>query len=39
VLGHPVSVRSRLGSGSVFRVALHDADEAVAQARVSASGG
>ncbi|WP_432445612.1 surface-behavior sensor histidine kinase ShkS [Variovorax paradoxus] len=39
VLGHPISVRSRLGSGSVFRVALHDADEAVAQARVSASGG
>ncbi len=39
VLGHPVSVRSRLGSGSVFRVALHDADEAVAQARVTASGG
>jgi len=39
VLGHPVSVRSRLGRGSVFRVALHDADEAVAQARVSASGG
>eukprot|EP01035_Chromulina_nebulosa_P063893 gene63893-87386_t len=32
-------VRSRLGSGSVFRVALHDADEAVAQARVTASGG
>jgi hypothetical protein len=32
-------VRSRLGRGSVFRVALHDADEAVAQARVSASGG
>ena len=39
VLGHPVSVRSRLGSGSVFRVALHDADEAVAQARVSAAVG
>ena len=39
VLGHPVSVRSRLGSGSVFRVALHAADEAGAQARVSASGG
>jgi len=38
-LGHPVSVRSRLGRGSVFRVALNDADEAQAQTRVSGSVG
>ena len=38
-LGHPVSVRSRLGKGSVFRVLLHDADESQAQARVSSAVG
>ena len=38
-LGHPVSVRSRLGRGSVFRVALHDADESQAQTRISGSVG
>ncbi|MDM0112867.1 HAMP domain-containing sensor histidine kinase [Variovorax sp. J22R133] len=38
-LGHPVSVRSRLGRGSVFRVALHDADEAQAQSRISGAVG
>ncbi|PZQ78278.1 MAG: sensor histidine kinase [Variovorax paradoxus] len=38
-LGHPVSVRSRLGKGSVFRVALHDADEAQAQTRISGAVG
>ncbi|HSV60803.1 MAG TPA: HAMP domain-containing sensor histidine kinase [Variovorax sp.] len=38
-LGHPVSVRSRLGRGSVFRVALHDADEAQAQTRISGAVG
>ncbi|MFM9426906.1 signal transduction histidine kinase [Variovorax sp. GrIS 2.14] len=38
-LGHPVSVRSRLGRGSVFRVALHDADESQAQSRVSSAVG
>ncbi|HYP82645.1 MAG TPA: HAMP domain-containing sensor histidine kinase [Variovorax sp.] len=38
-LGHPVSVRSRLGRGSVFRVALHDADEARAQTRISGAVG
>ncbi len=38
-LGHPISVRSRLGRGSVFRVALHDADEAQAQTRVSTAMG
>lgn len=37
-LGHPVSVRSRLGRGSVFRVALHDAVEAQAQSRASGAG-
>jgi signal transduction histidine kinase len=35
VLGHPVSVQSSVGRGSVFRVALHDADPAQAQARMS----
>ncbi len=34
-LGHSVSVRSRVGRGSVFRVLLTDADEVQAQARVS----
>ena len=34
-LGHAVSVRSRVGRGSVFRVMLTDADEAQAQARMS----
>ena len=34
-LGHPVTLRSRLGRGSVFRVALHDADESQAQARMA----
>lgn len=34
-LGHPVRVRSRLGRGSVFRVALHDAVDVQAQTRVS----
>lgn len=38
-LGHPVSVRSRLGKGSVFRVLLHDADEAQAQTRISGAVG
>jgi signal transduction histidine kinase len=38
-LGHPISVRSRLGRGSVFRVALNDADEAQAQTRVSGAVG
>ena len=38
-LGHPISVHSRLGRGSVFRVALHDADEALAQSRVSGAFG
>ncbi len=38
-LGHPVSVRSRLGRGSVFRVALYDADEAQAQGRISGAVG
>ncbi|HUD34599.1 MAG TPA: sensor histidine kinase, partial [Variovorax sp.] len=38
-LGHPVSVRSRLGRGSVFRVALHDADESTAQTRISGAVG
>lgn len=38
-LGHPVSVRSKLGRGSVFRVALHDADESQAQTRISGSVG
>lgn len=38
-LGHPVSVRSRLGRGSVFRVALNDADETQAQSRISGSVG
>jgi signal transduction histidine kinase len=38
-LGHPVSVRSRLGRGSVFRVALHDADESQAQTRISGAVG
>lgn len=38
-LGHPVSVRSRLGRGSVFRVALHDADELQAQTRISGAVG
>ena len=38
-LGHPVSVRSRLGRGSVFRVALHDADETQAQTRISGAVG
>jgi len=38
-LGHPVSVRSRLGKGSVFRVALHDADEVQAQSRISGAVG
>ncbi|HYP69900.1 MAG TPA: HAMP domain-containing sensor histidine kinase, partial [Variovorax sp.] len=38
-LGHPVSVRSRLGRGSVFRVALHDADETQAQARITGAVG
>ena len=38
-LGHPVSVRSRLGKGSVFRVALHDADESQAQTRISGAVG
>ena len=35
VLGHSVSVRSRVGRGSVFRVALDDADETQAQLRMS----
>ncbi|MFP5474445.1 MAG: ATP-binding protein, partial [Gammaproteobacteria bacterium] len=34
-LGHAVSVRSRVGRGSVFRVMLTDADETQAQARMS----
>jgi signal transduction histidine kinase len=34
-LGHPVTVHSRPGHGSVFRVQLHDADEALAQSRIS----
>lgn len=34
-LGHPVSVRSTPGKGSVFRVSLLDADEAQAQARIN----
>lgn len=38
-LGHPVSVRSQLGRGSVFRVALHDAQEAQAQSRISGAVG
>ena len=38
-LGHPVSVRSKLGRGSVFRVALHDADESQAQTRISGAVG
>jgi len=38
-LGHPVSVRSKPGRGSVFRVALHDADEAQAQTRISGAVG
>ncbi|MFT4266895.1 MAG: HAMP domain-containing sensor histidine kinase [Xenophilus sp.] len=38
-LGHPVSVRSRLGRGSMFRVLLHDADEAQAQTRISGAVG
>ena len=38
-LGHPVSVRSRLGRGSVFRVALNDADESQAQTRISGAVG
>lgn len=38
-LGHPVSVRSRLGRGSVFRVALNDADEMQAQARITGAVG
>ncbi|RYF71710.1 MAG: HAMP domain-containing histidine kinase [Comamonadaceae bacterium] len=38
-LGHPVSVRSRVGRGSVFRVALQDVVEAQAQSRVSGAVG
>ncbi|MEO7242712.1 MAG: HAMP domain-containing sensor histidine kinase, partial [Variovorax sp.] len=38
-LGHPISVRSRLGRGSVFRVDLIDADPAEAQARITNLGG
>ena len=35
VLGHPVSVRSQLGRGTVFRIALDDADDTQAQLRMS----
>ncbi len=38
-LGHPVSVRSRPGRGSVFRVVLYDADEVQAQGRISGAVG
>ncbi|MEO7241954.1 MAG: HAMP domain-containing sensor histidine kinase [Variovorax sp.] len=38
-LGHPISVRSRLGKGSMFRVDLIDADPVEAQARITNLGG
>ncbi|RYZ13149.1 MAG: HAMP domain-containing histidine kinase [Comamonadaceae bacterium] len=38
-LGHPVTVRSRVGRGSLFAVTLNDADAVQAQARISAAVG